>query len=428
MNPSFERGLLLYEQSRHELAEAEFRRALAEDPNDAYTHALLGLCLAEREEFKEATDEAQQAVHLLPDFGFAHYALARIWHDRGYDAEALASVTEALRLDPAAPGYFALLASIHMREARWQQALEAAENGLRLDAEHVACSNLRAVALVKLGRKSEAGATIDATLRRNPENALSHANQGWTYLERRQPEKALEHFREALRLDPNNEWARRGIVEALKARHFIYALMLRYFLFMAKFSRRAQWGIILGAYFGNHILGVLAQTNPALAPWILPLRILYLAFALMTWLASPLFNLLLRLNRFGRLALSRDQTVASNWIGLLLLLVILSLLGCVRYGFDSLCVMALAIFGFLLLPVAGTFRCPVGPARKFMGWYASVAAGAGIAGLLLTLASGPGAQISFLRISGALLMFLCIIGSAAASWIINIFLLRRQRR
>ena len=86
MSQNFERGILLYEQSRFEMAEA-----LAADPHDAHAHALLSLCLAQREQFKDATEEAQQAIHLAPDFAFTHYALASVWHDRNYDAEALAS-------------------------------------------------------------------------------------------------------------------------------------------------------------------------------------------------------------------------------------------------------------------------------------------------------------------------------------------------
>ena len=88
MSPQLERGLLLFMQSRYELAEAELRQALANEPREAYGHAMLGLCLAKREQFKEATEEAEQAVHLAPDFAFAHYALADILHDRNHHAEA----------------------------------------------------------------------------------------------------------------------------------------------------------------------------------------------------------------------------------------------------------------------------------------------------------------------------------------------------
>src|SRR5947199_251490 len=79
----------------------------------------------------------------------------------------------------------------------------------------------------------------------SPEDADSHANQGWTLLHASEPRRAMEHFREALRLEPNHQWARAGIVEALKARVFLYRWLLAYFLWMARLSGRAQWGILL---------------------------------------------------------------------------------------------------------------------------------------------------------------------------------------
>lgn len=366
MNPHLERGLLLFQQSRHELAENELRQALAADPHDAWAHALLGLCLAEREKFDEAATEARQAIHLAPDLPFAHYAHARVLYDRNRHAEALTAIREAIRLDATDADYFALLASIHFDDKRWPDALQAAEQGLQLDPEHVGCTNLRAMAMVKLGRKAEAGATIDAALAKNPDNAVTHANQGWTLLERGDPKKALEHFREALRLDPTNDWARHGIVEALKARNIIYAVMLKYFLWMSKLSSQTQWAIILGGYFGNRLLGGMARSNPELAPWVLPLRVLYLTFVVLTWTAYPMFNLMLRLNRFGRLALTPEQTVESNWVGASFFLALISLGGCVAFGFDSPWVVSLAVFGLMLMPLSGLFRCSAGWPRKTM--------------------------------------------------------------
>jgi Flp pilus assembly protein TadD len=432
MNPHLERAILLFQQSRYELAEQELRQSLAIEPGNAHAHALLALALAHREKFPDATQEAQQAIHLQPDYPFAHYALARVWYERNYDKESLAAIQEALRLDPTETSYFALLAQIHLREARWREALEASERGLQLDAENIDCTNLRAIALVKLGRKSEAGTTIDAALRRNPDNAVSHANQGWTLLEKGQPKEALEHFREALRLDPQNEWARQGIIEALKARHFIYALMLKYFLFMAKLSKQAQWGIILGAYFGNQLLRALARTNPALEPWVLPLLIIYFAFAIMTWIASPLFNLVLRLNRFGRMVLSREQIVASNWIGLVLLLALLSLAGSLVFGFNSPWIIAAFIFGLLLFPVAGTFRCPSGSARVMMAAYTGLIAAIGITAITLfflaSLNHDPGADNSPDNSLAQTLFTISIVGAVGSSWIVNLLVSRRQRR
>ena len=93
------------------------------------------------------------------------------------------------------------------------------------------------MALVQLGRKDEAQQTLGSALANDPENALTHANQGWALLHRGDHAKALEHFREALRIDPELDWARAGIVEALKARHLIYRVMLRFFLWMGRQSQ-----------------------------------------------------------------------------------------------------------------------------------------------------------------------------------------------
>ena len=431
MNPNLERALLLFQQSRHELAENELRQALASEPDDAYAHALLALCLSEREKFDEATSEARQAIQLAPDFPFAHYAHAHVLYDRNRYPEALAAIQEAIRLDATDADYFSLLAAIHCEEKRWKEALAAAEQGLQFDSEHVGCTNLRAIAMVKLGRKAEAGATIDAALARNPDNSVTHANQGWTLLEQGEPKKALEHFRESLRLDPENEWARLGIIEALKARTFIYALMLKYFLWMSRFSPRVQWGIILGGYFGNRLLGGLAATNPKLAPWLLPVRILYIAFALMTWVADPLFNLLLRMNSFGRLVLSREQTVASNWFGSCLLLALLSLAGCLffSFDFDKPWIAALIVFGFLLLPLSATFKCQEGWPRKAMAGYTIAMAiiGVGAVGLQMLNALGL-SDGKLIALGGVGLLLVFLFGAMGSPWVANILIAMRPKR
>jgi tetratricopeptide (TPR) repeat protein len=361
----FERALLLFDQSRFDLAETELRQTLAEEPDHALAHAFLALCLCDRKEFQLATAEAETAIHLSPDLAFAHFALARVFQSRHRVDEALEAIREAIRLEPLDADYHAELASLRLEQRLWPEALAAAEEGLRCDAEHTNCINLRAMALVKLGRKKEAGQTIDAALARNPENSMTHANQGWTYVEKGEYEKGLEHFREALRLDPENDWARQGILEALKARHWIYALMLRYFLWMSKLSRGVQWGIILGLYFLQRILSAVARTNPELKPFITPLLFLYLIFVVLTWIANPLFNLLLRLNRFGRLALSREQTISSNFLGACLALSLACLAASVVTGQGGFFLGAI-VAGLLCMPVAGIFKCHAGWPRTVM--------------------------------------------------------------
>jgi tetratricopeptide (TPR) repeat protein len=419
MSAHFDRALVLFEQSRHDLAEQELRQALAADPDHAFAHALLALCLSERKQYQEATEEAKTAIHLAPDVPFAHYALASTLAARDRLQEAADVIREAIRLNPEDADYFALLAAIRFEQRRWSETLEAADQGLQLDPEHVTCNNMRAMALVKLGRKQEAGATITTALAKDPDDALSHANQGWTLLEQGNPTQALTHFREALRLEPGLEWARAGIVEALKARNLLYRLFLWYFLWMAKLSRRAQWGLLIGGYIGYRLLDNLAADHPALAPWVWPVLVAYLIFAWMTWLAVPLFNLLLRLDRFGRLALSREEIVAANWVGGWLLAALL----CLGLGWlaDSALLRLSGIsLGLLALPLAVIFNCSAGWPRRAMAAYTGLLVVAVVGSYGLYVAGHPAASRFFLSAF--------FLGVALSTWVGNILAMTRPAR
>ncbi|HTH50249.1 MAG TPA: tetratricopeptide repeat protein [Candidatus Limnocylindria bacterium] len=426
----FARANLLYQQSRHELAMQELHQLLAFEPQHPAAHALLALCLVHRLQFSEAQREAEVAVGQGPDLPFTHYALARVLEERHESAGAAAAIGEAIRLDPTDADYHAMHAQIRFNRREWPLALAAAEMGLQFDPEHVACNNLRAMALVKLGRKAEAGATIDATLTREPDNAITHANRGWTLLEEGQRKRALEHFREAMRLDPTNEWARAGIVEGLKAGNPIYAVMLRYFLWMNRLSGRAQWAVVLGGYFGNKLLSGLAATNPGWRPWILPVQILYLIFVLLTWLADPIFNLILRLNRYGRHALTDRQRQSANWVGLCLLLALLFLGAAAFRDWNSRELLAAAICGGLALPVSSIFKVAAGWPRQVMAGYSGIMAVAGIGGLVLDYLYNPrsGHRQWPMEAASEGLLGLFLLGFIGCFWVVNGLSFVRPRR
>lgn len=398
MTAQYQRAMVLYAQERYADAERELRGYLSQEPQNANAYAMLGLCLSHLDRHTEASAEARRAIGQAPGLPFAHYALAFTLYRRNRCEEALRPIEEAIALEPGNADYWSLLAAVRLELRQWPSALEAAERGLSFDPEHVQCTNWRAMALVKLGRRAEAGRTIDAALRRSPEDAHTHANQGWTLLHEGKPKEAMLHFREALRLDPNQQWARAGIIEAMKARFFLYRWLLAYFLWMARLSRRAQWGILVGGYVGYQALYGYGQTHPEAWPFIRPVIIVYVVFVAMTWLGYPLFNLLLRLSRFGRLALTRAQTVEANLIGCMLAVAA----GVALWGWwhhDLLMLAVALLLALLMLPATSVFRMPSGWPQVVM---ISVAALLGfitlsIAVLLLALPRmGPVQQEVFL--------------------------------
>jgi tetratricopeptide (TPR) repeat protein len=430
MNRYFERGTMLFQQHRLEQAAEQFRLGLAESPGDARAHALLGLSLSGLGRHADATREAQEAIAGEPSDAFNHYALAMVLSARDDDATALRSIEEAIRLEPADPDYHSVRGQVQLQLRRWEEALASAERALSLDPENEGANNVRAMALVKLGRRVEAGATLDATLARNPEDSWTHANMGWTQLDGGDPGKALKHFQESLRLEPMNEWARQGVVEALKATNPLYALLLRYFLWMSKLSARAQWGVILGGWMGNRLLAWSAESNPALAPWVWPLRIAYLVFAWLTWAAQPLFNLMLRLNRYGRLALSDEQREESNWVGLAVGLAVACVAVALLVEDSILWLAGGGILAFLVLPIAARYNCRYGWPRRVMTGYAVVMGllGVGAFVLVLTLAWVPESVGRPVLAVATSMGVIYAIGLMACGWVGNALAMVRPKK
>ena len=385
------------EQGRYELAENELRQALAERPQDGATHALFAICLSELNKFDEAIENGRVGVGLEPDDSLCHYALAvalfrrdqemerniSLFASPGRYKEAESSLNEAIRLNSNEAHFFAMLASIRLARRDWTAALEVAEQGLRINPENVECGNCRATALVKLGRRKEADGALEAALSKDPENSHTHANKGWALLHEGNPKAALDHLKEALRIDPSNEYAQAGIVEALKARNIIYRWMLAYFLWMSRLSGGARWAVIIGGYVVIRLLGSWERSSPGIGPYVFPIILLYSLFAVMTWTAPQLFNLLLRLDKHGRCVLSSSQILGANCAGACLFGAVTLLIAGFWLNAELLILGALGCFA-MLIPVGGTFNRE-GRARKALGLYSIGLAAVGLAALALAV-------------------------------------------
>jgi tetratricopeptide (TPR) repeat protein len=363
MNAHYQKAIHLLQISRPGEAEKELREGLVEDPQDHRSQALLGLCLSLQKRPEEAVREAEAAVKGSPEDPTCHFMHAQVLHNTERHAEALAAIREALRSNPHDADFLHVLSLTHYAQKDWKEALEAAEEGLRADPEHVDCHLDQAKALAKLGRRSEAVSNAASAIRLDPERAESHAAQGWAYLEQNKTAEAMQCFREALRIEPNMEYARQGILHAMRARNPLYALMLQYFLWMSKLKNKLQWRVILGAYLLYQGILALGRNFPALKPYTTPVVIAYVVFVIFSWIAVPFFNLILRLDKFGRMALHEDEIRASNKIGATLLACAASF---TAYGiWHGILWMNLGFFYLLLLiPMAGSFQCPLGTARK----------------------------------------------------------------
>ena len=98
---------------------------------------------------------------------------------------------------------------------------------------------------------------------------------------------------------------------------------------------------------------------------LLPILFAYFGFVLMSWLAYPLFNLLLRIDRFGRYALSPDQVKGANVLVACLVITLACLGAAIATGHRVL-YEATVMCAVLALPASAIYMCEAGWPRHVM--------------------------------------------------------------
>jgi tetratricopeptide (TPR) repeat protein len=83
-----------------EMAESEYREAIAVDPEHAESHLELGLALADMGRVEEGLKELEVAVRLAPEDAVARHELAGLLMDEGDYRTAIGHLREAARLQP----------------------------------------------------------------------------------------------------------------------------------------------------------------------------------------------------------------------------------------------------------------------------------------------------------------------------------------
>jgi Flp pilus assembly protein TadD len=407
MNPNLQRGRVLMDQGRHELAVAEFRQALAQLPDDSDVHANLALALMRVDRWQEAVDSATTAVEKDPDNPLAYWAVAIVALERNLLKEAEDAVRVLIQIDPDMAIGHGLLARVLLERRRPKEALEAADAGLALDPKDDMSLTFRARALMELGREDEAKSVAATLLNDDPDDPWNHCLRGDQLLAEGKADEARAHYLEALRLDPGNDVARFGFATALKSRSPLYAALLKLLQFAGRLRGGAMWVVALVVVFGFRAGDAWAAKHPAaMVPYEIVKGVFWICAGLLM-VANPMFDVLLRFDKEGRRALSEDELKATNWY-----------LAC--FAMAGLCVLwaikanstgaprSLAI-GFLMLTlvVSETYEATPGFVRRWMAVIARIAVGSmvlspvfAVIGVVRRMAGGTkGEMLVYLQIS-----------------------------
>lgn len=406
---------ILIQQKKYDAAEKILRQLLAQEPTNIHYLALLAELNLQQDRIDKAESIIDDAIGLSPDTAHLYFIKSRIHiqNDRYDDAEK--SIQQSITLDPYTADYFAWFANIKLARKQYEESLRLANQALEIDAEDLLALNVRSTVLLKLNKKEESFQTIEGALRQDPNNAYTHTNYGWGLLEKGDHKKALKHFKEALKNNPNYDYAQRGMVEALKAKYLVYRLFLRYAFWIGNLSAKYQWGVILGLYVGTRALNALAESNPALEPFLFPVIIMLTIFAFSTWVIRPLSNLFLRFNPYGKFLLDKQEKISSNFVAVSLAV---CLTGLVLYIFSpDIRFLLVAAYGFAMMVPLGMMFTPA-KYNSFMIYTIAMAV-IGLAALAAAFALSPAFQT---------LGYIFLGGFIAFQWMANFVMIRSSNR
>jgi tetratricopeptide (TPR) repeat protein len=161
-------ALLELQRGRLEQAQELLEQALDEGADPPEVHYRLGLVHLGLGALQEAADSFELAVHLRPGFGLAWLQLS----------------------------------VLHLREAHFAQAAEAAQAALSGGADQADSHNNLGLACRGLGRFDEALAAFNEALRCAPAHADARANLGLALRDVGRPDEALAQLETALRASP----------------------------------------------------------------------------------------------------------------------------------------------------------------------------------------------------------------------------------
>ena len=341
-----QRAQMLLQTDRMAEADKELRTALSIAPEYAYPHALLSLCLSRQLKHEAAFQEAKAAIALDPDNAVYYYFYSEcLLRAKRFD-ESRQTVEHAIALDPDDADFYYMRAAIELEKNERKAARDSLLRALEINPEHENSLALLARVQAVLGETGDAEQLARMAVRNRPESSDAHIARGYALLYAGREKESFDAFREALRLDPNNEAARSGLLEALKIHNIFYRLLFQFFVFMSRLSAKYQWALIIGLIVGARFLRGLLQQMPALAPIIVPLLTLYMLFCFATWLADPIIYTTLWISRWGRLAM----TLREKMVGVATVLIGMGIVVCFVAFLMTTHVFLLPLaFGLLLL-------------------------------------------------------------------------------
>jgi tetratricopeptide (TPR) repeat protein len=319
---NLQRGELLRQQGRHAEAEQRFQQAIAEQPTNPEGYYELAFCYCNWDGHSpKALATIDRAISLAPNR--AEFFALRAWilGNLDKDQEAIHVAEQALTLNPNS--ILALNAQTRacIGLSDWKLAEENARHTLTIDPTNETASNFLAAALRQQGKIQESEAISANLLALVPDNPAAQGNAGWSALQAGDHQRANQHFMEALRLDPDYDYARKGLLHSFNSRVWIYRIYFQFIAWLGRHRKGMRYFFIAIVYVVYRLIvaELRTQFGGEGVHWAFVVVALY--FVIFGF-GRSFANLFLLLDPFARHALTRKEKGWSVFAGSIFALIL----------------------------------------------------------------------------------------------------------
>lgn len=289
-----EKGQALFDLDRYEGALAELNLARAENPQDEEPVSLGAFCHYFLGQPKLGLKMGQEALALDPESIRALHVVGLCYTHLGKEKQAKQVLDQAISIDPEEPFGHYYMSWFLGNTGKWKLALTSIERALELDPENATFESHRSKILLKLGRRAEAKSSSLHSLNLDScaPNALSQL--GTVLRQEGDVVGSMKAFRDALRIDPNDEEARKGLLEAIRSRFFLYRWLLNFELQMQRITPQFRSGFTILPLLSLRAMGAISksQFDPLMKIFLMTICGIYLLFLFSLWFGPIILDAL----------------------------------------------------------------------------------------------------------------------------------------
>ena len=197
-------GVIAQRNNRHDLAVAQFKKAVNCARRQWVHYHNLGISLSNLELYADAINAFRHALAIVPDKSNILLDLASIFEKTGNFQEAIASLQQAIALQPKLAAAHNNLAIILTNQGRLQEAVASFQQVLTITPDCVETLKNLGLILTSLGRLAEAIASYRQALAYAPNNLELHSKLGILFTSQGRLPEAVTSYKNALAIAPNS--------------------------------------------------------------------------------------------------------------------------------------------------------------------------------------------------------------------------------